>query len=171
MKKLLSVTTVLLLTAITVISSSCSFQKNSKVSELHDALDKLYPDTGIPTTVFNFDSERASQNSLGLGYLYSGTREEFEDFQRIRDFSIRLSCEISVFEIHVIEAIHASDARILAEAMSRRASKLNETIAFEKASGRISCASGADVYVKGKYVFLLATPDNQAAIDAIEKIL
>lgn len=157
--------------ALVIILTSCNASSAQQTRELDSALSALFDDIGVATTVFSSESTDAERSALGLGFLYAGEREPLEEFERIKSFSIRLACTDSIFEIHTVGCVHPSDCEVIAEFMKLRARRLNEALKLEGLQNRSSPAKEAEIYVKGHYVFLLATPDNARAKAEIERLL
>ena len=100
-------------------------------------------------------------------YLYTGRREVLPEWDKIEAFRLILTDTIDFFEIHVIEAMTASDADEIAALLERRAALLS------------SCSrAGSDyptwdpfVCRRGRFAVLVATDDNEAARRLLDRIL
>ena len=129
--------------------------------------------------VFYFDETRKCENGdfqvlsrEKFGYLYDGKFEEPVCFGRISGYAIRMPLDTSGYEVHIVECVNASDSKEIEAMLLRRVEKMQsaEILQYAPESYEI-CFRGAIVYSYGRYVFLLATPDNEAAIKEIKRLL
>ncbi len=127
--------------------------------------------------VFYADEVTASQNdglrvqsSEDFGFLYDGIFAPPVCYDRIENYAIRLSLDFSGFELHVIKCVNISDCEEVSAMLQRRVDKLqNAEIRDYAPEGYEICFTGATVYTKGRYVFLISTYDNEAVIKQIKR--
>ncbi len=100
--------------------------------------------------------------------MYTGNQIELSEWDMIDQFRLVVSDSSNLFEIHVIKAVNISDTEIIKKLVEKRAALIEN---FRKTASGYFTANKADVYVKGKFVFLLVTPDNEKAIKIINKSL
>ena len=97
----------------------------------------------------------------GLGRLYIGRWEEPACFSVISEYAIRLPLDDSGFEIHAIRCVNLSDTEEISRLIRKRIDMLQNAEIKEYAPESYErYFVGAEVYVFGDTVFLLATPDN-----------
>ncbi len=107
-----------------------------------------------------------------VGRLYTGRFEPPSCFERIESYAVRLPLDDSGFEIHVIKCLNLSDTEELSDLLMRRIDSIRSSEIREYAPESYEkYFNSAEIYVKGKYVFLLATPDNYAVKRQIKRIL
>ncbi len=98
-----------------------------------------------------------------LGRLYVGKWEAPPCFSRIRGYAVRIPLDDSGFEIHALKCVNVSDTEEVSRLVQKRIDRLQnaEIKAFAPESYERYFV-GAEIYVRGDTVFLLATPDNRA---------
>ena len=94
------------------------------------------------------------------------------EYARMNQCLVRLADSMCGFEIHVMEGKTVQDAEGLEELCRNRLHLLQtrELHLYMQDAYERYVAAG-QVIVRGRYVFLLLTADNQAAVAAIDKIL
>ena len=103
-----------------------------------------------------------------LGFLYSGKKEVPPCFGRINGYAVRLPLDGSGYEIHIISCLSPSDADEIEQMLLARVEKLQNAEILQYAPEEYELYfRGAEVMTSGRLVFLLATPDNSAAKEAI----
>ncbi len=142
-------------------------------SSLLDALTALYPDIPATETLYRKDGEETGFRTLSeqdAAFLYLGDYGAMPEWSLIDDYAVRIPDRPQVYELHVFRVGNVSDAEAVCKALCHRADLLEAYFRNPEKTGDYDYTSyRAEVYVKGNYVFLLATPDNAAAIDLIEK--
>ncbi len=104
-----------------------------------------------------------------FGRLYTGKNEPPPCFSRIADYAIRLPTDESGFEIHIIKCVNRSDTAEVANMLNLRIEMLSDAeIRLYAPDTYMRYFQNAEIYVKGKCVFLLATPNNQKCIKMIK---
>ncbi len=105
-----------------------------------------------------------------FGRLYSGKWENPSCFSRITGYAIRLPLDDSGFEIHAIKCVNVSDTEEVSRLVQKRIDRLqNAEIKAYAPESYERYFVGAEVYVRGDTVFLLATPDNLSVKKIIKK--
>jgi hypothetical protein len=105
-----------------------------------------------------------------LGRLYNGKWEVPTCFLRISEYAVRLPLDDSGFEIHALKCLNASDTEEVSRLVRKRIDRLQSAEIKEYAPESFErCFVGAEVYVRGDIVFLLATPDNLSAKRIIKR--
>ena len=170
----------LLLCLMQGVFSACAPSERISAEELCLAIDALFPfsDRGA----WLLSSERrgnSAENAVfepltaeEFGHLYTGRYETPHAFSRLLGAAVRLPLDGSGFEIHVTVALNPSDTEALRSLMSERLERMrsNEILSYAPEEYRIN-QSNAEIYVKGRYVILLATPDNEMAKKTVKGIL
>ena len=158
----------LILIFLITVLSSCQKGKLS-TDDLGYRLLNIYPN--IPScSQYVKNAEKYSPGYISpedFSFLYMGTREKLPEWELISEFRIILSNSTEFFEIHIMKANNASDADEISKLLSRRKKLLD---LFIKEEGDFT-ASESELIVKGKYVILIATDDNEAAIRLLKKLL
>ena len=110
------------------------------------------------------DSEQAGFSVLDgkdLGRLYIGRWEEPSCFSRISGYAIRLPLDDSGFELHALKCVNLSDTEEISRLIRKRIDRLQNAEIKEYAPESYErYFVGAEIFVWGDTVFLLATPDN-----------
>ena len=116
--------------------------------------------------VFYSDTEKdgfAVADGRELGRLYIGKWEEPYCFSRIRGYAVRIPLDDSGFEIHALKCVNVSDTEEVSRLVQMRIDRLQNAEIKEYAPESYErYFVGAEIYVRGDTVFLLATPDNRA---------
>ena len=158
---------------------ACSeISQNADTAELIEAVKTaLKEDIGRGITYF--DRTRNPENGdihimeeERFGYLYTGRIEPLPCRSRIKSYAVYLPSDIGGCEIHVIECVNPSDTEEITLFLQKRIKRLKSSeilsIAPENSE---NCFKDAEVFTKGRFAFLLATPDNGAAKKAISRFL
>ena len=105
-----------------------------------------------------------------FGFLYLGKKEAPACIEGIEGYALRLPLDTDGFELHVIKCKSPAYAREAAKLLMLRVDKLKgaEILSYAP-EGYELYFRGAQVRTKGCYAFLLATPDNSAVIDVIDR--
>ena len=149
---------------LAALFSLCSCSKSPKdiyglVKTLSESFDE---DSGA--CIYYSDKEQVGYTVLdgrSLGRLYIGRWEEPACFSVISEYAIRLPLDDSGFEIHAIRCVNLSDTEEISRLIRKRIDMLQNAEIKEYAPESYErYFVGAEVYVFGDTVFLLATPDN-----------
>lgn len=117
-------------------------------------------------TVYDFDHPLTSER---FGMLYTGKYASPPCFSRIAGYTIRLPSDESGFEIHIIECVNRSDTAEISRMLSSRIQMLRSAEIREYAPDTyLRYFENATVVTKGRYAFLLATPNNEKCIKIIK---
>lgn len=156
---------VALLVVLSLVLSSLSCSKDEiSALELCRVLDALFEneDRGA---VFYSSNELDNVKLLdaeALGRLYIGKYQAPTCYDRISDCAARLPLDESGFEIHVLIAFNRSDTDELVKLLEKRLDSMtsNELLLYAP-DEYLENYRTAEIYVKGKFVFLLSTPNNE----------
>lgn len=115
--------------------------------------------------VFYSDTEKDGftvADGKTLGRFYIGKWEEPPCFSRIRGYAVCIPLDDSGFEIHALKCVNVSDTEEVSRLVQKRIDRLQNAEIKEYAPESYErYFVGAEVYVRGDTVFLLATPDNR----------
>lgn len=115
--------------------------------------------------VFYSDTEKDGftvADGKTLGRFYIGKWEEPPCFSRIRGYAVCIPLDDSGFEIHALKCVNVSDTEEVSRLVRKRIDRLQNAEIKEYAPESYErYFVGAEVYVRGDTVFLLATPDNR----------
>ena len=107
-----------------------------------------------------------------FGFLYNGRKEPPGCFSRIAGYAVRIPSDESGYEIHVVKCRSLSDTDEVKQMLLCRVERLQGAEILKYAPESYEAYfRGAEVFVKGSYVFLLATPDNALARETVKKLL
>ena len=167
-----------LLTVVTFLNGCAVNEKSADAGELIVALSDEIKEISGRGLIY-FDLTRKSENGNihiiseeKLGYLYTGLFEPLPCQNRIKSYAVRLPSDMGGCEIHVIECVNPSDCDEIAVFLEKRINKLKSSEVLSIApETHETCFKGAEVYKKSRFVFLLATPDNQAVKKVIGRYL
>ena len=162
-----------------MLSTGCS--PSPKEVDIYTLLIELCETNGeaYGKEIIYFDRTRNSENGdfhtlseEKLGYLYTGRFEPPGCMSRISGYALRMPLDTSGYEIHIIECLNPSDTSEISSLLQKRIDKLQGSEILSIAPETYEMYfRGAVLYSKGRYVFLLATPDNASVIKRIEKVL
>lgn len=173
-----------LVAIFTLVLVSCTTACGDKATaepSAHELLDvclALYDfDDMYKPSIFYSDAEEGSDNRIDDGYLSYIFCDEYDveikAMSLIDEYALALPTGLSTYEIDVIKAKSAASAgEIKALFENRAAIKAKTRGELENYNAEmLPVLDGCEIYVKGKYVFLLTTDDNSAAKAAIDGLL
>ena len=157
----------LCLIALCLLLCSCSSVKPGVCRSLADELLKCNTGQTPPLICRSADSEEDNGrlSEYDMAFLYTGEYGRCGEYAMIDDYCIYMSKTTVIFEIHVLRARNVTDIPALLKFIGERADRLNNTLSQnDDVLGRAQTASGAAVIVRGRYILLLATPDNSSGV-------
>ena len=117
-------------------------------------------------TVYDADRPLSPER---FGMLYTGKYDPPPCFSRIAGYAIRLPSDEYGFEIHVIKCINRSDTSEISHMLYSRIQMLRSAEIREYAPDTyLRYFENATVVTKGRYAFLLATPNNEKCVKIIQ---
>ena len=161
-------------------TTACGDKETAEPSahELLDVCLALYDfDDMYKPSIYYSDAEEGSDNRIDDGYLSYIFCDEYDveikAMPLIDEYALALPTGLSTYEIDVIKAKSAASAgEIKALFENRAAIKAKTRGELENYNAEmLPVLDGCEIYVKGKYVFLLTTDDNSAAKAAIDGLL
>lgn len=172
---------VAIFTLVLVSCTTACGDKETAEPSAHELLDvclALYDfDDMYKPSIFYSDAEEGSDNRIDNGYLSYIFCDEYDveikAMPLIDEYALALPTGLSTYEIDVIKAKSAASAgEIKALFENRAAIKAKTRGELENYNAEmLPVLDGCEIYVKGKYVFLLTTDDNSAAKAAIDGLL
>lgn len=174
-------TLVAIFTLVLVSCTTACGDKETAEPSAHELLDvclALYDfDDMYKPSIYYSDAEEGSDNRIDNGYLSYIFCDEYDveikAMPIIDEYALALPTGLSTYEIDVIKAKSAASAgEIKALFENRAAIKAKTRGELENYNAEmLPVLDGCEIYVKGKYVFLLTTDDNSAAKAAIDGLL
>ena len=172
---------VAIFTLVLVSCTTACGDKETAEPSAHELLDvclALYDfDDMYKPSIYYSDAEEGSDNRIDNGYLSYIFCDEYDveikAMPLIDEYALALPTGLSTYEIDVIKAKSAASAgEIKALFENRAAIKAKTRGELENYNAEmLPVLDGCEIYVKGKYVFLLTTDDNSAAKAAIDGLL
>lgn len=172
---------VAIFTLVLVSCTTACGDKETAEPSAHELLDvclALYDfDDMYKPSIYYSDAEEGSDNRIDDGYLSYIFCDEYDveikAMSLIDEYALALPTGLSTYEIDVIKAKSAASAgEIKALFENRAAIKAKTRGELENYNAEmLPVLDGCEIYVKGKYVFLLTTDDNSAAKAAIDGLL
>ena len=172
---------VVIFTLVLVSCTTACGDKETAEPSAHELLDvclALYDfDDMYKPSIYYSDAEEGSDNRIDDGYLSYIFCDEYDveikAMSLIDEYALALPTGLSTYEIDVIKAKSAASAgEIKALFENRAAIKAKTRGELENYNAEmLPVLDGCEIYVKGKYVFLLTTDDNSAAKAAIDGLL
>ena len=172
---------VAIFTLVLVSCTTACGDKETAEPSAHELLDvclALYDfDDMYKPSIYYSDAEEGSDNRIDDGYLSYIFCDEYDveikAMPLIDEYALALPTGLSTYEIDVIKAKSAASAgEIKALFENRAAIKAKTRGELENYNAEmLPVLDGCEIYVKGKYVFLLTTDDNSAAKAAIDGLL
>ena len=155
---------------LTLFSLNCCAKSPENIYTLLTELSENFGDE-YGFSVLYSDSEQQGFTKCDMqtvGRLYKGKWEDPSCASKIKEFAIRLPLDDSGFEIHILRCVNISDIDEVKSLLQKRIDRLqNSEIKDYAPESYEKYYVGAEIYVKGDTVFLLATPDNRS----IKKII
>ncbi len=146
----------------TVILPSCA-KKEQDICSILTRLCDIFPEEYGFSALYS-DTEQEGfilADGDDLGRLYTGLFQPPSCYSRIEGFAIRLPMDDSGFEIHIIKCVNRSDTEEISALLMRRIDKITSSEIMDYAPESYEkYFIGAEIYIRGDMVFLLATPDN-----------
>ena len=172
---------VAIFTLVLVSCTTACGDKETAEPSAHELLDvclALYDfDDMYKPSIYYSGAEEGSDNRIDDGYLSYIFCDEYDveikAMPLIDEYALALPTGLSTYEIDVIKAKSAASAgEIKALFENRAAIKAKTRGELENYNAEmLPVLDGCEIYVKGKYVFLLTTDDNSAAKAAIDGLL
>lgn len=172
---------VAIFTLVLVSCTTACGDKETAEPSAHELLDvclALYDfDDMYKPSIYYSDAEEGSDNRIDDGYLSYIFCDEYDveikAMPLIDEYALALPTGLSTYEIDVIKAKSAASAgEIKALFENRAAIKAKTRGELENYNAEmLPVLDGCEIYVKGKYVFLLTADDNSAAKAAIDGLL
>lgn len=102
---------------------------------------------------------------------YGEKRDELYELSLLSDYTVRLADGQSGAEIHILRVRAMSDMDTIEKMLIKRLDYIkSRSLYIYSPEDYEIYASSAAVYRVGDYVLLLATPDNERAIEAVKKL-
>lgn len=162
-----------LMLAVGSIVTACS-GKTVDCNGLMQEICQLFPDMPATESMYLSDTTSGgiSMSEQDAAHIYTGEYGTLSEWSMLDSYAVRLPDRPQIYEIHILKVKNESDAETVSKLLCRRADLLAQYFVNPEKTGDYDYSSyRADVYMKGQYVFLLATPNNAAVIDLIEKKL
>ncbi len=156
--------------ALSAVTSLLSC-KNSSLSadDLAYRLLNLYPDIP-PCTQYIKNGDEYSTGYISsddFTFLYLGEKVCLPEWDLIDSFRLIMSNSTEFFEIHIIKLKNSTDSEEVAKLLNRRKRLIGLYIAEDPDFP----ARAPELFIRGKYLVLLATYDNQSALKLLNKLL
>ncbi len=167
MKKFLCYVLIVLLVCLIACNNNSSFREGITCEDIlttiidatkHPDADKIYKKTEN-----NLDS-----NSFSL--WVDGIFQESEEFEFISDYAIFVSAGTTTYEVAVLKTDSCNSVELIKELYERRKETLSlgdKGMYDPEFETRLS---NSKIKIVGEFALLIITDDNDAALDAIEKL-
>lgn len=163
MKKAISL---LLILSLALPFWGCDKNGPSTKEGLRELLDVL----GLEGHTLLYTSQGGAEESEVLARIY-GRSDAINAFSSVSEYAIALPKKEGGAEIHVLKMRHSSDEEGLKALLRGRMDVLQAAdVKGYLGDAYADCLGMARIYQKGRYLFLLATADNDRAMEAIGKI-
>lgn len=173
-KNILCVFCATLALCVCLTSVSCDLKKTDIYGLLAELCDAFEGSADVGRGVKYAENELEAQDIRALsaerfGRLYTGRNEPPPCFSSIEGYALRLPSDESGFEIHIIKCVNRSDVGEVSNMLLRRVEMISSAEIRQYApSAYMKYFENAEVYARGRYAFLLATPDNESCIRIIK---
>ena len=179
MKKIISTLLIIILTFSPVIAlSACRpiITIDDDTTAVHvleainNALGVQSPCRGLYQMGVPQDSSRHMSTRLAT-LVYQGDQNGVHELSILADYAVFLSCDHSLYEVHAMRVYSIADREQIVKLLDRRLTLIRqrEIYLFQPDSYENRVAD-AMVYTRGNWIFLLATGNNEAAIDVIREL-
>ncbi len=150
----------------TLILSSC--RGNPKVDTVAGRLLSLYDVPPSSQYVKNgVEGEYGYISPEDFTFLYTGEKEKLPEWDLIEDFRIILSDSQEPFELHVIRVRSSSEVEEIAKLLRKRTA----LIRYHNKTEESYRVYEPTVFVRGRYVILAVTPDNNAVKLMLKRLI
>ncbi len=157
-----------------LILSACTDKTLSEPTDILARIMELYPECGRGVVYFS-EAEQYEKGWLDSDiacYMYTGKHGSLELFDRIEKYAVRISSGIEVFEVHIFEMMSEDDVSDAEKVFDSRIKMMQSSeMEIYDYDGYYNTIVSAQVYSRGRYVFLLITSDNNAAREVIERVM
>ena len=166
-----------LFAALCLIITSCRQENKVSCALLLSAIEDCFGGTlPVCKTVYKKSASQYSREflspSLASLIYYGQKRESLYELSLLSDYTLRLADGQSGAEIHVLKVRARSDMDTVEKMVLRRLDYIqNRQLMLYIPQSYPVFAEQATVFSKGNYIFLLATPDNQLAIDTLCRLI
>ncbi len=168
MKKQLKII-VLLVLALCMLLCACgkkSFGSNITAEQITDTAINAVGVAPQSNTSYRDNEMDSYTMSLWADGLYG----ECAEFSLLEDYSVFYSADNSTYEISVLKAKTKEEVSKLEAVLERRKNTLSEGDKAAYDPNFNELINSSQIITDGNFVILLITPDNDAAIKAIEKL-
>lgn len=126
--------------------------------------------SNLPSSEKSYTSNGETLDTYKMSLWADGSYEECAEFSCVSEYALYYSADNSTFEISVLKAETESDTEKLVSVFERRKQTLAEGDKAAYDPNFKKLFEDSKILVEGEFVILLITPDNNAAITALENL-
>ena len=159
------------LMAVGILLVACS-GKTTDCNTLMEQICGLFPDIPATESMYLSDTSQGGieMSEQDAAHIYTGEYGTLAEWAMLDSYAVRLPDAPQIYEIHILKVKNDSDVETVSKLLCQRADLLAKYFADPAKTGEYDYSGyRAEVYQKGQYVFLLATPNNASVIELIEK--
>ena len=140
------------------------------LESINSALGIQSPCRGLYQMGASQDSSRHMSNRLAT-LVYQGDQNGVHELSILADYAVFLSCDHSLYEVHAMRVYSVADREQIVKLLNRRLTLIRqrEIYLFQPDSYE-SRVADAMIYTRGDWIFLLATGNNDVAVDVIREL-
>lgn len=153
---------------ITACGDTKTFPQDITCEQILNAAKQAVSD--LPSSEKFYISGSEPLDTYKMSLWADGAYEECAEFSLLADYAVYYSSDNTTYEISVLKAADKTDAEELAAVLERRKETLSggDKAAYDPDFNNL--ISDSRIITDGEFVILLITPDNDAAITAIENL-
>lgn len=143
-----------------------------RASGLLSDICQLFPDLPATESVYQSDTESGGEllSEQDAAHIYKGEYGALPEWSLVEEYAVRLPDQPQIYEIHILKVKDETNLETISKLLCHRADLLAKYFNDPSKTGDYDYSGyRADVYQKGQYVFLIATPNNDSVIALIDK--
>ena len=171
MKKTIKSVMLLMLCAALLVVSACgmkSFPKDTTAKQITDAIKESVGNP--PQSIIFYGENGKTLNEIEMSLWADGQYVKCEEFSLIEDYSLVYSGDNTTYEISVIKVKEDADPQKIVEVFERRKLTLSNGDKAAYDPDFKNLIDNSRIIIEGKFVILLITPNNDAAIKTIKEL-
>lgn len=168
MKKITNVIICVLCVLLLVACGNKSLPNNMTADTLADTV--INAVGGQPETNTTYAQKVQTLDAYTMSLWADGAYEECDEFELLDEYYIFCSADNSTYEVSVLKAESEADISKLTAVLERRKQTLSQGDKAEYDPNFKKLMADSKIITEGRFAILLITPDNTAAIKAIDNL-
>lgn len=163
--------TLCLMTILLLFTAACGKSKSFPTDiTCEQILDAAIATAEKPQNATLYSANESQLDAYTMSLWADGIYRECAEFELLADYAVYYSSDNTTYEISVLKAENKTDAEKLATVLERRKETLRggDKAAYDPDFDRL--INDSRIITESEFIILLITPNNEAAITAIENL-